>query len=169
MALSDTTGLIADPVVRMIEKFKLPDVYVAEIDADLSDTAAFCEHYHIGMDVSANCIVVEAKRGDEVWYAACVVLATTRADINGIVRRHLGARKASFAPMDTAVTLTGMEYGGIAPIGLPDDWPILVDSAVSVTKHAIIGSGRRTSKLLVSGQLLATLPNAIDVRIKNTD
>ena len=67
----------------------------------LADTAAFCEHYDIGLGVSANCVIVEAKRADRVWYAACMVLATTRADVNGVVRKHLDARKISFASMDT--------------------------------------------------------------------
>ena len=80
--------------------------------------------------MSANCVVVAGRRGGESRFAACVVLATTRADVNGAVRRRLDARKASFAPMDLAVAETGMEYGGITPLGLPGDWPLLVDEAV---------------------------------------
>ena len=80
--------------------------------------------------------------------------------MNGAVRRHLGARKLSFAPMDDAVALSGMEYGGITPIGLPADWPILVDASVAGHDRLIVGSGIRGSKLLVSGALLASLPNA---------
>jgi len=92
--------------------------------------------------------------------AACVVLSTTRVDVNGAVRRQLGARKASFASMDLATGETGMEYGGITPIGLPADWPILVDESVATHERLIVGSGIRGSKLLVSGGLLASLPNA---------
>jgi prolyl-tRNA editing enzyme YbaK/EbsC (Cys-tRNA(Pro) deacylase) len=95
-----------------------------------------------------------------VWYAACVVLATTRADINGIVRKHLGARKISFASMDIAVTLSGMEYGGITPVGLPNDWPILVDVNVIDRERVIVGSGIRGSKLLLAPEVLASPPNA---------
>ena len=135
-------------------------LWVSEIDPGLADTAAFCEHYEIGLDVSANCVVVEARRADRVWFAACVVLAITRADVNGIVRKHLGARKISFAPMDAAVSLTGMEYGGITPVGLPDDWPILVDRNVIDEDRVIIGSGIRGSKLLAATEVLASLPNA---------
>ena len=110
------------------------DVLVAPIDADLADTAAFCAAYEVGLDVSANCVVVAGKREGVVRYAACIVLATTRADVNGVARRPLDVRKASFAPMDDAVELTGMEYGGITPIGLPAQWPILVDARVD--RHA---------------------------------
>jgi prolyl-tRNA editing enzyme YbaK/EbsC (Cys-tRNA(Pro) deacylase) len=88
------------------------------------------------------------------------VLATTRADVNGIVRKHLDARKISFAAMDTAVTLTGMEYGGITPVGLPTDWPILVDQHVAERERVIIGSGVRGSKLLAAPNVLAALPSA---------
>ena len=112
------------------------------------------------MNKSANCVIVEAKRADKTWYAACVILATNRTDINGIVRRHLDARKVSFAPMNLAVNMTSMEYGGITPIGLPPEWPIIIDSQVANTGQAIIGSGLRKSKLLVSGSLLASLPNS---------
>ena len=135
-------------------------VLVAPIDADLADTAAFCEAYEVGMDVSANCVIVAGRRGETTRYAACIVLATTRADVNGVVRRHLDVRKCSFAPMDDAVALTGMEYGGITPIGLPADWPILVDARVAATPHVIVGSGVRHSKIAIAGPALGTLPNA---------
>src|SRR4029078_9411279 len=100
----------------------------------------FCEAYGVTLAESANCVIVAGRRGDVTRYAACVVLATTRADVNGVVRRHLDARKASFAPMDDAVRLTGMEYGGITPIGLPADWPILVDAPVAAQPHVMCGS-----------------------------
>jgi prolyl-tRNA editing enzyme YbaK/EbsC (Cys-tRNA(Pro) deacylase) len=135
-------------------------LWVAEIDPALADTAAFCEHYQIDLDMSANCVVLEARRADRTWYAACLVLATTRADVNGIVRKHLDARKISFAPMDTAVALTGMEFGGITPVGLPEQWPVLVDVDVAARETVVIGSGVRGSKLLASTALLASLPNA---------
>src|SRR5215207_10476134 len=112
-------------------------LWVSAIDPELADTAAFCEHYDIGLDISANCVVVEARRAERMWFAACVVLATTRADVNGIVRKHLGAHKISFAPMDSAVSQTGMEYGGITPIGLPADWPILIDLNVIDQQYVI--------------------------------
>jgi len=150
--------LLAAPVADAVRN--LDDIYVSEIDPEVSDTAAFCERYGVGMDVSANCVVIEAKRADRVWYAACIILATTRADINGVVRKHINARKVSFAPMEKAVAMTGMEYGAITPIGLPADWPILIDSRVASSEKVIIGSGERRSKLLVPGKLLEALPNA---------
>jgi prolyl-tRNA editing enzyme YbaK/EbsC (Cys-tRNA(Pro) deacylase) len=103
---------------------------------------------------------VSVRRGDNTRLAACVVLASTRADVNGVVRRHLGARKATFAAMDTAVAETGMEYGGITPIGLPPPWPLLVDAAVTGSAWVVIGSGMRRSKLSLPGQHLASLPAA---------
>lgn len=153
---SDAPELVAEPVRPHLQD----GLWVSAIDPDLADTAAFCEHYDIGLDVSANCVVVEARRAERVWFAACVVLATTRADVNGIVRKHLGARKISFAPMDNAVSQTGMEYGGITPIGLPADWPILIDLNVIDQQRVIIGSGIRGSKLLAATEVLASPPNA---------
>src|ERR1700690_1096459 len=136
------------------------DVGVVEIDPTVSDTAAFCEKYQIGMDQAANCVILEAKRGEKEWYAAGMILGSMRADVNGVARKFLDARKVSFAPMETAVSLTNMEYGGITPVGLPTDWPILVDGAVAATDRLIIGSGIRKSKLVVSGAFLAALPNS---------
>jgi prolyl-tRNA editing enzyme YbaK/EbsC (Cys-tRNA(Pro) deacylase) len=135
-------------------------VGVAEIDPALADTAAFCAAYGSPMDGSANCVVVAGRRGEAVRYAACLVLATTRADVNGLVRRRLDARKASFAPMDDAVALTGMEYGGITPLGLPDGWPLLVDAAVAAAPAVVVGSGLRASEAGAAGALLAALPGA---------
>ncbi|MGV0646620.1 YbaK/EbsC family protein [Mycolicibacterium sp. XJ879] len=152
----DAVELVAAPVRRQLRD----GLWVSAIDPKFADTAAFCEHYGVGLDESANCVVVEARRAERTWYAACLVLATTRADINGVVRKHLGARKISFASMDTAVSLTGMEYGGITPIGLPPEWPILIDDNVIRQGRVIIGSGMRASKLLGTTDVLAGLPNS---------
>ena len=110
--------------------------------------------------MSANCVVVAGKREGQVRYAAALVLATTRADVNNTVRRYLDVRKASFAPMDTAVAETSMEYGGITPIGLPAAWPVLVDARVVAVAHVIVGSGVRHSKIVLPGPLVAELPGA---------
>jgi prolyl-tRNA editing enzyme YbaK/EbsC (Cys-tRNA(Pro) deacylase) len=154
--------LLAAPVQAALGVWsRAAEVRVAAIDPELADTAAFCAAYEIALSSSANCVVIAAKRGGETRYAACMVLATTRADVNGVVRRHLDARKASFAPMDDAVALTSMEYGGITPIGLPDGWPVLVDEAVVAAGPVVIGSGIRGSKLELPGAALAELPGAV--------
>jgi hypothetical protein len=99
--------LVAEPVAAALTAWSGPEpveeVGIAEIDPGLADTAAFCERYGVRLDESANCVVVAARRGGDTRLAACVVLATTRADVNGLVRRHLDARRASFAPLDAAV------------------------------------------------------------------
>jgi prolyl-tRNA editing enzyme YbaK/EbsC (Cys-tRNA(Pro) deacylase) len=163
----DRPDLLAPAVTAALTQLggKLPAdaVGVAPIDPELADTAAFCERYEVAAAESANCVVVAGRREGETRFAACLVLATTRADVNGIVRRLLDVRKASFAPTQTAVELTGMEYGGITPIGLPGNWPVYLDSAVTATEQVVIGSGVRRSKLVLPGASLANLPGAVVV------
>ena len=159
----DSPDLLAAPTAAALRSTAVAtsdDPLVAPIDPTLADTAAFCAHYEISMGDGANCVIVQARRGERTWYAACLVRGADRLDVNGAVRRHLGARKLSFASMDDAVELSGMEYGGITPIGLPADWPLLVDESVAAHERLIIGSGIRGSKMLVTGALLAALPNA---------
>jgi prolyl-tRNA editing enzyme YbaK/EbsC (Cys-tRNA(Pro) deacylase) len=153
-----TDDLVAPAVASAVGS--VPDALVAPIDPSLADTAAFCERYGVSLDDSANCVVIAGRRADVTSYAACVVLATTRADVNGVVRRRLGARKASFAATGDAVRLTGMEFGGITPIGLPAEWPILIDGAVLRRDVVVIGSGVRRSKIAVPASALAGLPSA---------
>ena len=157
----DRPDLLADPVAKALTELDLADsACVAEIDPGLADTAAFCERYGVAPAQSANCVVVTGRRDGQPRYAACLVLATTRADVNGLARRQLDVRKASFAPMDEAVSLTAMEYGGITPIGLPAGWPVLIDAAVAAAPMVVVGSGLRRSKLAVTGAALASLPGA---------
>jgi prolyl-tRNA editing enzyme YbaK/EbsC (Cys-tRNA(Pro) deacylase) len=152
--------LLAAPVASALQRDGLA-CFVAPIEPDLADTAAFCAAYQVAPEVSANCVVVEGRRGDAVTRAACLVLSTDRADINKTVRKHLDVRKISFAAMDTAVSLTAMEYGGITAVGLPTGWPVLVDSGVAAGEWLVVGSGIRGSKLLVPGSTLAALPGAV--------
>jgi prolyl-tRNA editing enzyme YbaK/EbsC (Cys-tRNA(Pro) deacylase) len=105
-------------------------------------------------------VVVMGRRDGTERTAACVVRADTRADVNAVVKRTLDVRKASFLAHDRAVEETSMEYGGITPIGLPDDWRLFVDEAVTTIGTAIIGSGIRGSKLFLPGALLGKLPGA---------
>lgn len=162
---TERLDLLAEPVARAVAG--LDGVQAAEIDPGLSDTAAFCERYGVAADEAANCVIVAARRAGEIRYAACVVLATTRADVNGVVRRHLDARKISFAPQGDAVELTGMEYGGITPLGLPGEWPVLVDEAVAVHPGVVVGSGVRRSKLALPGAVLCGLKTARVIRLAN--
>ncbi len=157
---SEFSELLAPPAAAALHNSSRADqVGVSEIDPSLADTATFCERYKVRVEISANCVVLQAKRGEKTWFAACVVLATARADVNGAVRQILQARKVSFAPMQEAVALTRMEYGGITPIGLPVDWPLLIDKAVTDSDYVIVGSGLRKSKIAVRGSFLAQLPN----------
>jgi prolyl-tRNA editing enzyme YbaK/EbsC (Cys-tRNA(Pro) deacylase) len=157
----ERADLLAGPVAAALGGMDgAAGVGVAEIDPDMADTAAFCEKYQVSPAESANCVVVTGKRDGEARFAACVILATTRADVNGLARRRLDVRKASFAATELAVERTGMEYGGITPVGLPPGWPVLVDAAVAAAPRVIIGSGVRRSKLTVPGAVLAGLPGA---------
>jgi len=132
---------------------------VIECDPALADTAAFCEAYGYSTDISANTIVVGSKT-DPPMYAACVVLATSRLDVNGTVRRKLGARKVSFAPADATAEVTGMVMGGVTMFGLPDGLPIWIDAEVMRRDRIIVGGGSRGLKLLVPVAALAALPGA---------
>jgi prolyl-tRNA editing enzyme YbaK/EbsC (Cys-tRNA(Pro) deacylase) len=132
----------------------------ATIDPELADTAALSEHFGLAPELSANCVIVRGKRAGEERVAACVVLSHTRADVNHLVKRLLDVRKLSFAPQDWAVTESGMEHGGITPVGLPTDWTILVDRAVTLQPWVVLGSGLRRSKLALPGAAVADLPAA---------
>lgn len=157
---AERPDLLAAPVAAALAGLSEP-AWVAPIADEAADTAAFTDTYAVPLTVSANCVVVAARRAGQTTLAACLVLATTRADVNGLVRRHLDARKASFAPQDVAVAESGMAYGGITPVGLPASWPVLVDAAVAASEWLVIGSGTRNSKLAVPGSLLAALPGAV--------
>jgi prolyl-tRNA editing enzyme YbaK/EbsC (Cys-tRNA(Pro) deacylase) len=158
---SQRPDLLGASTREMLERLDLLDqVGVVEIDPAVSDTAATQREFGLDGDMLANCVVVGGKREGAERLAGCVVVATTRADVNGTVRRYLDVRKASFLPTERAVDLTGMEYGGITPIGLPPEWPVLVDSRVTGCSAVVIGSGVRRSKILLPGPVLAGLPNA---------
>ncbi len=163
---ADRPDLLAEPVVGALGL--VPRARVAAIDETLADTAAFCAAYDVAPEASANCVVVEARRGEVTTYAAVLVLATDRADVNRVVRKHLGARKISFADQGEAQERTGMRQGGITPVGLPADWPVLVDAAVVAAGLVVVGAGTRGAKLLLDGADLAGLPTAevIDLAIR---
>ncbi|MEV7617815.1 YbaK/EbsC family protein [Streptomyces sp. NPDC089799] len=159
--LDELTPPVADAVRSWNGTVPAGQIVYVDTDPAIADTAAFVAHYGEELlEASANCVIVAARRGGETSLAACLVPSGARADVNGAVRRRLGARKVSFAPMDTAVEGTGMEYGGITPIGLPADWPLLVDPAVADMEYVLVGSGRRRGKLIAPGKLFAELPGA---------
>ena len=125
-------------------------------DPALADTAAFCEAYGFAMDESANCVVVKGKSEPPV-FVACVVLATTRLDVNGLVRKRIGTRKASFAGGDEVEALTGMTIGGITPFGLPSELPLWVDARVLERARVVLGGGSRSCKILAAPEILTAL------------
>ena len=157
----DHPDLVAPPVSAALAAWPAAAaVAVVEIDPALADTAAMSQAYDLPMEAGANCVVVAGSRAGDERVAACVVRADTRADVNNRVRRLLDVRKASFLAMDRAVAESGMEYGGITPLGLPDGWRVLVDPRCLEIDVAIIGSGTRRSKILLAGRLLGDLPGA---------
>ena len=125
-------------------------------DPELADTAAFCEHYGVDPAESANAILVDSRKPPDVR-ALCLVLAVNRLDVNGVVRRHLGVRKVSFASPEVTREVTGMEIGGVTPFGMPGDLPILVDSRIMSLTSCIVGGGSRSMKVRVDPEVFARL------------
>lgn len=153
--------LVATPVADLLRTWEhAPDVGVVAIDPALSETAATVDVYGVPLDAGANCVVVMGKREGQERTAACVVRGDTRADVNNRVKRILDVRKCSFLDHDRTVAESGMEYGGITPIGVPEAWRLLVDRRVPEIETVLIGSGIRGSKLILPGRLLAELPGA---------
>jgi prolyl-tRNA editing enzyme YbaK/EbsC (Cys-tRNA(Pro) deacylase) len=132
---------------------------VVPCDPELADTAAFCEHYGYALEDSANTILIVGK-SDPRRYVACVVLASTRLDVNGAVRSKLGVRKASFADADTTRDITGMAIGGVTAVGLPDGLAIWVDAQVMNRERIILGGGSRSCKVLAPPAILTALGDA---------
>jgi prolyl-tRNA editing enzyme YbaK/EbsC (Cys-tRNA(Pro) deacylase) len=131
---------------------------IVDCDPELADTAVFCEHYGHSLAHSANTIVVRSKTGEEK-YAACLVLATCRLDVNKAVRKKLGARKASFASPEETQATTGMALGGVTPLALPAELPLWVDSRIMDLDYVILGGGDRASKIIVDPALFRATAN----------
>ncbi|WP_372490564.1 YbaK/EbsC family protein [Nocardioides bruguierae] len=156
--------LLADPVTAALRGWAdAGRALVVGIDPDLADTAALNAALGLPDAAGANCVVVAGRRAGEERVAACVVRADTRADVNGAVKRLLDVRKCSFLAHERAVAESGMEHGGITPLGLPSGWPVLVDAAVAQAPLVVLGSGLRRSKVLLPGDLVRTLPGAQEV------
>jgi prolyl-tRNA editing enzyme YbaK/EbsC (Cys-tRNA(Pro) deacylase) len=139
---------------------KLTEIFeILPCDPELADTAAFCAHYGIDPGESGNTIVVATKKEPKT-YAACLVLATTRLDVNHAVRKLLGGQKLSFASGEETLALTGMMMGGVTVFGLPPEIPLFIDSAVLEARSVVVGGGSRSSKIRIAPEVLLRIPNA---------
>ena len=164
----ERTDLLAAPVAAALRALEtssdgahlVRQAQVVPIDPQYSDTDALNAHYALDPEATGNCVLVAGKRTGEERIAACVVRAPDFADVNHVVKKRMDVRKASFLPVERAVEMSGMEYGGITPVGLPEDWRLFIDGAVADRATVLIGSGVRHSKLLVPGALLVALPGA---------
>jgi len=149
---------MSDPVLAGIESLGV-EFEMIPCDPELADTAQFCEAYGYPLDESANTILVVGKSDPRV-YVACVVLASTRLDVNGRVKKKLGIRRTSFASADETLEVTGQTIGGVTPFGLPDDLPIWIDARVVDRERIILGGGSRDRKVHAPPEILTALPNA---------
>ena len=164
----ERTDLLAAPVAAALRALEtssdgahlVRQAQVVPIDPQYSDTDALNAHYALDPEATGNCVLVAGKRTGEERIAACVVRAPDFADVNHVVKKRMDVRKASFLPVERAVEMSGMEYGGITPVGLPEDWRLFIDGAVADRATVLIGSGVRHSKILVPGALLVALPGA---------
>lgn len=157
--------LLAAPTATALEAFAAenPDlaaqIEVIAIDPDLSDTATLVEAWDLPLASCVNCVIIAGSRSGQERVTACCVRADTRADVNHTVKKRLDVRKCSFMEMNQATARSAMEYGGITPIGLPEDWPVWLDAAAAELPSIIIGAGVRAAKLRLPGQVLAQFPN----------
>jgi prolyl-tRNA editing enzyme YbaK/EbsC (Cys-tRNA(Pro) deacylase) len=129
---------------------------VVTIDPAHADTAVFCAEYGFGLDISANCLLVASRDAPPV-IAACLVLATTRLDVNRTVRGLMGVRKLSFAPAELTLERTGMQLGGVTPFGLDASIPLFIDARIMTCDQVIVGGGSRSVKLLVAPEALTSI------------
>lgn len=132
---------------------------VVACDPALADTADFCAHYNFNLEISANTLLVGSTKG-EPTFAACVLLAHCRLDVNKVVRKRLGVRRLSFATPEDTRSITGMELGGVTPMALPESLPLWVDSRVMDCEQIILGGGNRQSKLVINPQEFNKIPTA---------
>jgi prolyl-tRNA editing enzyme YbaK/EbsC (Cys-tRNA(Pro) deacylase) len=157
----DHLDLVGAPVAELLRTWPHAElVGVVAIDPALSETSATVDVYGVPWEAGANCVVVMGKREGQERTAACVVRGDTKADVNNRVKRILDVRKCSFLDHARAVAESGMEYGGITPVGVPTQWRLLVDARVPEIDSVLIGSGIRGSKLILPGRLLTELPGA---------
>lgn len=150
------THVMLDPIVDRALKILGIRAEILSCDPELADTAAFCEHYGFSLDQAANTILVASKKIEPIKFAVCVVLATTRLDVNNKVSQMIGAKRLSFADAETTMRQTGMMIGGVTAIGI-SNLPIFVDSAVMDQPQVVMGGGNRSSKLKLDPRELLKL------------
>lgn len=159
----DQPELVASPVFDFVKNWQGQtdprNIEVAEINPDLCGGEDLCQHYDIDPLTGANCLIVEAKRRNEKSYCACLAPVGFKMDLGGLVRRHLGARVVSMAPLDVVLSATQMEHGSVTPIGLPQDWKILLDASFANHPLLIVGGGLKKSKLRISFAAMMEIPN----------
>ncbi len=143
------------PVEAVLAELGLPYERI-EIDPASSDTEPFCERYGYPLEQTCNTIIIAAK-GKTTTLLACVVPGSIRLDVNRRVRRLAGARKASFAPSETVRQTTGMEIGGVTPVGLPEGMPLYVDDRLMAYEWVILGAGVREAKIKISPRVFPAL------------
>ena len=149
---------MTDPVIEVIDRLNV-EYEIVDCDPDLADTAQFCDRYGYRLDESANAILVVGKADPRV-YATCVVLANTQIDVNKVVRKKFGVKKASFASPEETTKITGMVLGGVTPFGLPATLPVWIDSRVMTCERVIVGGGSRARKIYVDPSGLKALPSS---------
>lgn len=149
---------MAEPTAAAISL--IPEALVFTIDPADADTATLTSKFDLPLAASGNAVLITGFRQGEARHCCCMTPADRRADVNHVVKQRLDVRKCSFASMDEAVSVSGMEYGGITPIGLPADWPVWLDGHIAELDWVLIGSGVRSSKLIVPGNALLRLPGA---------
>jgi prolyl-tRNA editing enzyme YbaK/EbsC (Cys-tRNA(Pro) deacylase) len=142
-------------VIEALRDFGVP-YEIISIDSEFSDTAAFCEKYGYPLEQTCNTIIVTSRKRPKK-YAACVVLANTRLDVNQRVKKLLGVSKSSFAAPDETRELTGMQMGGVTPFSLPADWALFVDERIMTTDWVILGGGGRGTKIKVGPEVFQKL------------
>lgn len=155
--IKDHPELVSESVYRVAENSS--DVLVGKIDPQYMNGSALSDHYDVNLEDGANCIVVRGKRGETRTNAAVLVPVGYRADLNGLVCEKLDAKKVSMAPLEEVIQETGMEYGSITPVGLPESWKVLIDSRLMEKETIIVGGGKQISKLRVPTAFLKQLPN----------
>lgn len=148
-----------EPIVQQtLDQYQIAYEAVPCTD-ELADTVLFCDHYGYSLENSANALLIAATKG-EAKFALCIVLAHSRLDTNKVARKKLGVRRLSFATPEQTIDMTGMELGGVTPIGVPSSLAVWIDTRVMDCDNIILGGGNRTSKLILPPDQLMKLPNA---------